>query len=186
MIRLKLVLIALFAIFGSVVGVISPYTLAGVNQTVIEENKISVVAPEYSGIEFGEIVELPNDDNDDGNIEEDKEPVVTYKMVISASNSLVNYYVYNGKFCTFVRSETTSSGYVDKFIVTDLSVRSHGVSYDIVTYHDGVEFDRKTKSTSCSFNAVDSTQIATITDPATRLTGTITCQLVQLKAENII
>lgn len=47
MVRIKTILLIIFAIFGGVTAVISPYTLAGVKQSDINDNKIDVTLPEY-------------------------------------------------------------------------------------------------------------------------------------------
>ena len=47
MVRLKTILLIIFAIFGGVAAVISPYTLAGVKQSEINDNKIDVTLPDY-------------------------------------------------------------------------------------------------------------------------------------------
>lgn len=47
MVRIKTILLIIFAILGGVAAVVSPYTLAGVKQSEINDNKIDVTLPEY-------------------------------------------------------------------------------------------------------------------------------------------
>ena len=47
MVRLKTILLIIFAILGGVAAVVSPYTLAGVKQSEINDNKIDVTLPDY-------------------------------------------------------------------------------------------------------------------------------------------
>ena len=60
MVRFKTILLIIFAIFGGVTAVISPYTLAGVKQSEINDNKIDVTLPEYEDAIIIEPVTTPS------------------------------------------------------------------------------------------------------------------------------
>lgn len=135
MVRLKTILLIIFAIFGGVAAVISPYSLAGVKQSEINDNKIDVTLPDYED----KITITPvTDPVKPTEPEEPTEHVYTYRVEnIVLGDGTLNSLGRDGQNWFKIISYS-GSGKDTKFVVESIPVDVQ-ISYDFVTYKDGVK-----------------------------------------------
>lgn len=143
MVRIKTILLIIFAIFGGVTAVISPYTLAGVKQSDINDNKIDVTLPEYEDtITITPVTDpvdpTPVEPTDPEEPEQPTEHVYTYSVEnIVLGDGTLDRLGRDGQNWFKIISYS-GSGKDKKFIVESIPVNVQ-ISYDFVTYKDGVK-----------------------------------------------
>ena len=135
MVRLKTILLIIFAIFGGVTAVISPYTLAGVKQSEINDNKIDVTLPDYEDkITITPVIDPVKPTEP----EEPTEHVYTYRVEnIVLGDGTLNSLGRDGQNWFKIISYS-GSGKDTKFVVESIPVDVQ-ISYDFVTYKNGVK-----------------------------------------------
>lgn len=135
MVKFKIILLIIFALFGGVAAVISPYSLAGVKQSEINDNKIDVTLPDYED----KITITPvTDPVKPTEPEEPTEHVYTYRVEnIVLGDGTLNSLGRDGQNWFKIISYS-GSGKDTKFVVESIPVDVQ-ISYDFVTYKDGVK-----------------------------------------------
>ncbi len=174
MVRLKTILLIIFAIFGGVTAVISPYTLAGVKQSEINDNKIDVTLPDYED----KITITPvTDPVKPTEPEEPTEHVYTYRIEnIVLGDGTLNSLGRDGQNWFKIISYS-GSGKDTKFVVESIPVDVQ-ISYDFVTYKDGVKNTVYQKVYNAKLSQYESSKSGIIaTDSGTSGRAKITLQI---------
>lgn len=174
MVRLKTILLIIFAIFGGVAAVISPYSLAGVKQSEINDNKIDVTLPDYED----KITITPvTDPVKPTEPEEPTEHVYTYRVEnIVLGDGTLNSLGRDGQNWFKIISYS-GSGKDTKFVVESIPVDVQ-ISYDFVTYKDGVKNTVYQKVYNAKLSQYESSKLGIIvTDSGTSGQAKIALQI---------